>query len=133
MQRRKKGDVARMMCAMRPRFRPFAALIAIVAFLFAQAATSAYACSGPVPDPVAMAQMKAQMGDDGGLCEKHCATGTVSMELAKPQTAAVPLLVAAPVRIVGIAPIVRAIAARPQPLSVAGPAPPLIRFTVLRI
>jgi hypothetical protein len=118
---------------MRPRFRPFAALVAIVAFLFAQAATSAFACAGPVPDPVAMAQMKAQMGEDGGLCEKHCATGTVSMELAKPATAAMPALVAGPVRIVAVAPLARAVATRAQPLSVAGPAPPLIRFTVLRI
>ena len=118
---------------MHRRHRAFAALVAIVAFLFAQAATSAYACAGPVPDPVAMAQMKAQMGEDGGLCEKHCATGTVSMELAKPATAAMPPLVAVPVRIVAVAPAVRAVATRPQTVSVAGPAPPLIRFTVLRI
>jgi hypothetical protein len=114
------------------RFRALAALATILAFLFAQAAMAAYACSGPV-DPVAMAQMKADMGDDGGLCEKHCTTGTVSFELAKPAASAMPAVTAVAIRIVTVVPMIRAVSSRAEPISVAGPAPPLIRFTVLRI
>ena len=121
---------------MNRRFRAFAALAAIAAFLFAQAATSAYACAA-VPDPVSMAQMKAQMKaqmeDDGGLCEKHCVTGTVSLDIAKPANATMPALVAVPVRLIVVAPVALAVPTRAAPRSVAGPAPPLIRFTVLRI
>ena len=120
------------MCAMSRRFRVLASLVAILAFLFAQGTMAAYACSGPV-DSVAMAQMKAQMGDDGGLCEKHCTTGVVSFELAKPAASAMPAIAAVPLRIVTVATVVRAVPTRAEVLSVAGPAPPLIRFTVLRI
>jgi len=115
------------------RFRAIAALAAVASFLFAQATLSAYACAGPVPDPVAMAQMKAQMQGDGGLCEKHCATGTVSFEVAKPASLAMPLVAPVPLRVVVPQPSMRTIAFRPAAHSVAGPAPPLIRFTVLRI
>ena len=115
------------------RFRAIFALFAIATFLFAQGAVSAYACAGPVADPVAMAQMKAHMGDDGGLCEKHCATGTVSFEVAKPSAVSMPAVTPVAVRIVTVARVVHAISMRPTSLSVAGPAPPLVRFTILRI
>src|SRR5437762_13047998 len=115
------------------RLRAFSTLVAVVSFLFAQAAASAYACAGPIADPVAMAEMKAAMGDDGGLCEKHCATGTVSFELAKPATSGMPAIAAVALRIAPTVLPLRALQARAEPLSVAGPAPPLIRFTVLRI
>ena len=121
------------MSRMGRRFRSIAALFSILAFLFAQATMAAYACAGPAPDPVAMAQMKAQMADDGGLCEKHCTTGTVSFELAKPAPSTMPAVAPAPLRIVAVAPVVHAVRSRAEPYSVAGPAPPLIRFTVLRI
>jgi hypothetical protein len=115
------------------RFRAFPTLAAIAALLFAQAVVSAYACTGPVADPVAMAQMKAQMVGDGGLCEKHCTTGTVSFELAKPAGFSMPALVPVALRVAVPQPSARVMAFQPAPHSVAGPAPPLICFTVLRI
>ena len=117
------------------RLRAFAALVTILAFLFAQAATAAFACANPAPDPVAMAQMRAQMEmwGDGGLCEKHCATGTVSLDLAQPAFPTMPDLIVVPLRLIVPAPVATASPVRAAPLSVAGPAPPLIRFTVLRI
>ena len=121
------------MSAMSRSFRAFAAVVSILAFLFAQAATSAYACMGPATDPAAMAQIKADMGDAGGLCERHCTTGTVSFDLAKPAPSAMPAIAVAPLRIVVAAAPLRAVPQRAKPLCVAGPAPPLIRFTVLRI
>ena len=117
---------------MNRRFRVFAALAAMVAFLFAQAVVSAYACAGPV-DAVAKAQMKAAMGEDGGLCEKQCTTGTASFDIAKPAAASMPAVTPVALRVVAVAPAVRLPASRGAPLFVAGPAPPLIRFTVLRI
>ena len=121
------------MSAMTRSFRAFAALASILAFLFAQATMAAYACAGPSMDPVATAQMKAQMEGDGGLCEKHCATGTVSFELAKPGLVSMPSLVPIPLRVVAPAVAPHARPVRAESLSVAGPAPPLIRFTILRI
>ncbi|SRR5258706_2413248 len=118
---------------MKHRCRALAAIASIAAFLFAQATLSAYACAGPIPDPVAMAQMKAQMEAAGGLCEQHCTTGTVSFEAAKPAAFTMPAL--APVALRVAMPELRAHAIAIQPVahSLAGPAPPLIRFTVLRI
>lgn len=113
--------------------RVLLALLAAAALLFGQAVT-AYACAGPIADPVAMAQMKADMGADAGLCEKHCASGTVSLEATQPAALSLPLVAAVPLRIVElprIAPMAQRV--RAEILSAAGPAPPLIRFTVLRI
>ena len=119
---------------MNRRFRTLAALAAIVAFLFAQATTAAYACAGPVPDEVAVAQMKAVMGGDGGLCQRHCATGTVSFDLAKPAATPMPSIDAAPVlRVEVVQPVAVAITMPAPRLSIAGPEPPFGRFTVLRI
>src|SRR6476469_6369464 len=95
------------------RPRALAARAAIAAFLFAQATLSAYACAGPVPDPVAMAQMMAQMEGDGGLCEKHCTTGTVSFELAKPAAFTMPALVPVALRVALPQPVTRVIAVQP--------------------
>ena len=110
-----------------------AAFTAIVALVFAQMTASALACAGPVPDPVAMARMKAAMGPDGGLCEQHCSAGAMSLEAAKPAFSATVAVMAMPLRVVPIDLRVPRIIARAAPLSAAGPAPPLIRFTVLRI
>ena len=119
---------------MNRRFRALAAVAAILAFLFAQAATAAFACAGPVPDPVAMAQMRADMGDDGGLCEKHCATGTVSLDIAKPAPAAMPAIAPATVlRVAIVHPAAHAEPVRAARICFAGPEPPFDRFTVLRI
>ena len=115
------------------RFHAFAAVISVLAFLFAQAAASASACAGPVPDPVAMAQMKAAMGDAATMCEQHCAAPSGSFEAAKPSAAPMPAVVLAPLPLAHVEPVQWRAPVRAQPLSVAGPAPPLIRFTVLRI
>src|SRR2546421_7850950 len=102
------------------RSRSFTAVFAIVAFLFAQATTAAYACAGRVADPAAMAEMKAAMGNDGGLCEKHCATGTVSFEVAKPAASSIPAVTSLALRVVEMPPVARAIVVRAAPLSAAG-------------
>jgi hypothetical protein len=118
---------------MNRRYRMLASIAATLALVFAQIASSAYACAGPVPDPVAMAQMKAAMGPDGGLCEEHCSTGAISLEAAKPSFSATPAVMAVPLRVVPVDLRVPRAIDRAAPLSVAGPAPPLIRFTILRI
>jgi hypothetical protein len=113
--------------------RRFFAVLAAIALLFAQGVASAYACSGPVMDPVAMAQMKAAMSGDGGLCEKHCTTGVVAPDVAKPATFAMPAVVAVSWRIAAAPAQPVSTTTRPAARLAAGPAPPLIRFTVLRI
>ena len=119
---------------MRRTFRMLTAFAACAAFLLAQAAAAAYACAGPVADPVAMAQMKAAMDADGGMCDKHCTTGTVSLDVAKPAPSAMPVMAAVALRVIELAPVVdRAAPLRAEARGLAGPAPPLIRFTVLRI
>jgi hypothetical protein len=118
---------------MKRRHRIFVTLPAIAALIFAQAAASFHACSGPVADPVAMAQMKAGMGDDGGLCEKHCSDATMSFEAAKPSFSAMTAVVAVPLRVSFVEPVGLHAHQRAARLPIAGPAPPLIRFTVLRI
>ena len=118
---------------MRRSFRVAAALFAAIAFVFAQAAVSAFACAGPVVDPVAMAQMKAAMASEGSLCAQHCEDATISLDTAKPGFTAAPSVVPVLVRISLPQPPSRRALAAAAPLSVAGPAPPLIRFTVLRI
>jgi hypothetical protein len=119
---------------MRRTFRMLSALAACAAFLLAQAAAAAYACAGPVADPVAMAQMKADMESDGGMCEKHCTTGTVSLDVAKPAPSAMPVITAVALRVIELPAVVeRAAPLRAEARGLAGPEPPLVRFTVLRI
>jgi hypothetical protein len=123
------------MAVMSRLVRLITALVVAVSFVFAQTASAAYACAS-VPDPVAVAQMMADMEDmpsDGGLCDKHCTTGTVSFDLAKPASTSMPAVAPVALRIVFVDAVHRALPARFPALSVAGPAPPLIRFTVLRI
>jgi hypothetical protein len=118
---------------MKRTYRILAAFATTVAFVFAQSASAGLACAGPVPDPVAMARMKAAMGPDGGLCEQHCSTATISLEAAKPSLPATVAVMAVPLRVVPVDLRAPRIIAHAAPLSVAGPAPPFIRFTVLRI
>ena len=133
MQRMKPGFTGGIIWTMPRRARSFFALFAIAAFIFAQATTAAYACPGPVADPAAMAQMKAQMESDGGLCEKHCTTGTVSFEVAKPASFTMPAAVPVSIRIAAPDYISQETTFRGPAVSITAPAPPLIRFTVLRI
>ena len=118
---------------MRRSFRIAVALFAAIAFAFAQGAVSAFACAGPVVDPVAMAQMKADMVVEGAMCAQHCDDSVVSLDTAKPGFTATPSVVPVAVRVALLDRPARFARATAAPLSVAGPAPPLIRFTVLRI
>ena len=109
------------------RTRLLASMIAIVALLFAQLAVSAYACpmTGMGPD----SEMNAN------LCERHCDYGNASLDQAKsPGAAAVAVQ-----SVARIAPM--SLPDQPQVTArtlratwpATGPAPPLIRSTVLRI
>jgi len=99
--------------------RRAAAVLAILALLFAPFALAMHACPGG--------------GDMDGTCANHCDDGKASLDVAKPPA---PHAVAA-------APALRIALREPAPLhapafdspfaSAAGPAPPLIRYTVLRI
>ena len=68
------------------RLRPFAALIALVAVLFAQLATAAYACPGmEIMTRVAIAQQdvppcheQAPAQERSALCDAHCQQGDQS-------------------------------------------------------
>ncbi len=105
--------------------RGLAAVLAIAALLFAQLAVSAFACPAmggePCPDL------------NANLCEQHCDYGHASFDRSPPAAPAAPALVSsfrvAPLEPAGEAPVRRMLAAIPP----AGPAPPLIGFTVLRI
>lgn len=111
------------------RTRLFASMIAVVALLFAQLAVSAYACPMTGMADMADTEMNAN------LCERHCDYGNASLDQAKAPSVQA-LAADSGVR---IAPV----RASPQPQvtartlraawPAAGPAPPLIRFTVLRI
>ena len=109
------------------RTRLFASMVAIAALLFAQFAVSAYACP--------MMGMGAETEMNANLCERHCDYGTVSLDKAKTPSAT-PLAVPSTARIA-----IAAFSPQPQVTArtlratwpAAGPAPPLIRTTVLRI
>jgi len=116
---------------MRRRFRPVAAWIALLALVFAQLATAAYACP-QLAEPAAVANAPDchDPSPAPNLCERHCDYGKASFEKPKP--------VASP----AIAPIfVRAIAIvampagnlRADPHARIATGPPPTRFTVLRI
>jgi len=102
-------------------------MVAIVALLFAQFAVSAYACP--------MTGMGADTEMNANLCERHCDYGNASLDQAKSPSGTA----------LAMQSILRIAAATfsPQPQvtartlraawPAAGPAPPLIRSTVLRI
>ena len=101
------------------RVRFVAALLAITALLFSPMVLALHACPGD--------------GDMDGTCANHCADGKVSLDLAKPPTP----LAASTTAILRVAAWVVVALRAPAPDSpfsiAAGPAPPLIRYTVLRI
>jgi hypothetical protein len=109
------------------RTRLFASMIAIAALLFSQFAVSAYACP--------MMGMGADTEMNANLCERHCDYGNASLDQAK-GSPGMALTVQSIARIA-----IPVLAPQPQVTArtlratwlAAGPAPPLIRFTVLRI
>ena len=113
------------------RIRPFAAWLALVAFVFAQLATAAYACPQMSDRPMSMASgdCDREMPASPNLCERHCDYGNASLDNPKPLVA--PDLAVAFVRSVTIPPIATAVRAEHRARVSTGP--PLTRFTVLRI
>jgi len=114
---------------MRRRFRPIA-WIALVALVFAQLATAAYACP-----QLAAPTVKAHAPDchdpspSPNLCERHCDYGKASFENPKPIAA--PVIASMIVRTIAIA--VTADAPRSEPRARLATGPPPTRFTVFRI
>jgi hypothetical protein len=126
---------------MNRRIRATAALFAIAAMLFAPLAMALHACPSAL-DMAASAQAMAMAAADDpastpmdmALCEQHCNDGSkVSFDLAKPPApAAMPVVPA--LRVDALEPVSLRQPTPDSPFAPAtGPAPPLIRFTVLRI
>ncbi|HSN20213.1 MAG TPA: hypothetical protein VLS49_06030 [Usitatibacter sp.] len=128
---------------MNRRTRTVAALVALAAMLFAPLAMAAHACRAAdmVAATVAMAHAghAAMAGEeappmDMTLCERHCNDGKVSFQPVgnPPEAAAVPVVPA--LRIDALQPVALRAPAFDSPYAAAaGPAPPLIGYTVLRI
>ena len=126
------------------RARTAAALLAIVAMLFAPVALALHACPSAVDmllEARAEVSMAAAMSDqvapmtmDATLCEHHCNPNVQSsFDLAPPAVFASPPLLPA-LRVPALEPLLlRAPAIDSAFATAAGPAPPLIRYTVLRI
>jgi len=117
---------------MKRRNRIFAAWLAMLALLFAQLATAAYACP-QLAQPLEMAMSADcdhEMAQAPNLCERHCDYGKASVDKVK--NLAAPDVAAAAVRPLLFLP---AVAEGPRMPARAGAAtgPPLTRFTVLRI
>ena len=106
----------------------------IVALLFSPIAVSGHACPFMGDMAAAMQSMSDAGGTpmDAGLCERHCNEGKVSLDLAKPALPAQVPVVAA-LRVDALEPVALRAPAFDSPYAFAGPAPPLIGTTVLRI
>ena len=105
--------------------RILAAFLAAAGLLFSQLAVSAYSC-------MAMGMQAESAMDNENLCERHCNYGSASLDAAQPWSP-LPAASAPPIRIVPMEVPAVAIEALRDEWPAEGPAPPLIRFTVLRI
>jgi len=114
------------------RTRHFAAWFALLAFVFAQLATAAYACPQMMGPQAAAAMSDCDHGANPSpnLCESHCDHGKISVDPAKPLNPP-PAIAATIVRPLAIAMPLDVLRA-PRCASVAT-GPPPTRFTVLRI
>lgn len=112
------------------RLRPIAAWIALLAFVFAQLATAAYACPQMVtPTTAAHAPDCHDPSPSPNLCERHCDFGKASFENPKPLvTPVIAPMIVRPIAIVATADPPRA-----DPHARIATGPPPTRFTVLRI
>ena len=115
------------------RNRTFAAWIALIALVFAQLATAAYACPQLAPPPaaeVAMTDCDHDMAGAPNLCERHCDYGKASVDKVKN-------FPAQPMAGNSVRPLVFAASPEQPPRAGTHPhgatGPPLTRFTVLRI
>lgn len=108
-------------------------MVAIVGLVFAQMAISAFAC--PVIGAsiaVAGSPCDEAMSVNANLCDQHCEYGQASFDSAKsPTTPAA--LAGAFLRVGALVPEQSRGLGIESRISAAGPAPPLTRFTVLRI
>jgi len=128
------------------RVRLAAAILALAATLFAPFAMALHACLG---DPAAQAAAEAlaqsslhamhgmdsvPMPMDMALCERHCNDGKYSFQPFASPPAALAMMAMPALRVDALQPVsVRAPAPGSPFAPPAGPAPPLIRYTVLRI
>jgi len=117
---------------MRRGIRPFFAWLAILALLFTQIATAAYACPLLSPQVKAMTTSDCdhESNTDPNLCQRHCDDGKVSVDTAKPLAApdmAVSFFIR-PIAVVASRDVPRA-----QRTTGTATGPPPTRFTVLRI
>ena len=107
-----------------------AAWIAVLAFVFAQLATAAYACPQLVEQTVtAHAPDCHDPSPAPNLCERHCDYGKASFENPKPIAA--PVIAPMIVRVVAI--VFTAETPRADPHARIATGPPPTRFTVFRI
>ena len=114
---------------MRRRFAPIA-WIALLAFVFAQLATAAYACPQLAPQAsTAHAPDCHEQSSSPNLCERHCDYGKASFEKPKPIEA--PAI--APIFVRAIAIVVMQEIPRAEPRARISTGPPPTRFTVFRI
>lgn len=123
--------------------RPFAALLAIVALVFAQMAVSAHACGlggDPAGEVVAAHHVQCGgMGDvdeapaNGNVCAEHCNYGHASVDSSPPLPAAIG--VAGPSLRIDLLAAASSADTRPawRSAPAAAPPPPAILFGVLRI
>ena len=115
---------------MKRRLRPFAAWFALLAFVFAQLATAAYACPQLVaPTAMTHAPDCHDPSPAPNLCERHCDYGKASFENPKPLAA--PVIAPMIVRVIAI--IATAEVPRADPHARIATGPPPTRFTVFRI
>ena len=116
------------------RLRPATAWIAIIALLFAQLATAAYACpqlvgAAPVVVDAPSPDCDHEANAMPNLCESHCDYGNASLDSPKP--AALPPIAFDCVRVIALVPASEPPRAEPRARIATGP--PSTRFTVLRI
>jgi len=118
------------------------AILALAATLFAPFALALHACMAGMNAP-ATAQAMAGMAmdaqeqapaDNAALCERHCNENRVSLQTLATPPSAIGMAVVPALRVDAPQPVCLRAPAFDSPFAPAtGPAPPLVRFTVLRL
>lgn len=124
---------------MKRRTRLAAAVLALAAMLFAPLAMALHACAdgGDMAAPMAPLASESEADAppmDMALCERHCHDGKVSFQPVgnPPAPVAVPTVPA--LRVPALEPVSLRVPSFDSPYApAAGPAPPLIGYTVIRI
>jgi hypothetical protein len=113
------------------RIRPLAAWLALVALVFAQLATAAYACPQMSDRPMAMqaGDCDRDMSTSPNLCERHCDYGNASVDNPKPA----PAFAIASAFVRAVVAAVLPMQPRAETRARISTGPPPTRFTVLRI